>query len=370
MVGVLRLRRSGFPQMPRPMATVIVGIGGAVVVFAGYLAATNALDPEELTPNVELSTAEPDPVSTSGTDDINALVTNATNDPMDGITVEIAAFDEKVGDFVVVGESQTDDDGRVVFEDADINPGRPAIVQAVFKGTRFASSILRAGNERGAPIRIRVAETTRSAGGLTIDSESLAIVGDARGAQAVHAVTVRNRGNTAYVGELRLPVLPGGTAIQVQQGFDERRASITEGQIIARTPILPGRHDITYTYPVQSDADGIRFRRTFQIPTERFDLLVGGSLDARPSEGLQPSGSADVGPAQRSYRKYSAEDLARGDVVAARVIVAQSTGPLRIIGPIAAALLAVAIVAIPLIRKRRRRRSAAPAPTEMLEASK
>ena len=370
MVGVLRLRHSGFAQMPRLLATAIVGIGVAVVVFAGYLAATNALDPEEITPNVELSTASPDSESTPRTDDINALVTNARDEPVAGISVELAAFDEKEGDFVVVDESETDEDGRVVFEDADIDPGRPAIVQAVFDDTRFSSSVLRSGNERGTPVRIEVAETTRSADDLRIEVESVAIVGDSRGAQAVHAVSIRNRGATAYIGELRLPVLPGGTAIQVQQGFDERRASITDGQIVARTPILPGRHDITYTYPVQSDPDGIRFRRSVQIPTERFDLLAGGELDAEPTEGLRRSGSAEVGPesAQRSYRRYSAEDLQRADVVSARVIVAQSTSPVLIAGPIAAAVLAVTIVAIPLIR-RRRRRAAPPTPMEKIEAS-
>ncbi len=358
MVGVLRLRLSGFLAMPRPLATVIVGIGGAVVVFSGFLAATNALDPEELIPNVELSTAAPDAESTPMTDDVNALVTNANNEPMDGITVELAAFDEKEGDFVVAASSETDEDGRVLFEDADINPGRPAIVQAVFDETRFAGPVVRGGNERGDPIRIRVAETTRSAGDLRVEVESVAIVGDSRGAQAVHAVSIRNGGESAYIGELRLPVLPGGTAIQVQQGFDERRASITEGQIVARTPILPGRHDITYTYPVQSDADGIRFQRSIQIPTERFDLLVGGELDAQPSEGLERSGDAEVGPAsaQRSYRRYSAEDLERADKVSALVIVAKTTSPFLIAGPIGAAVLAVAIVAIPLSRRRRLRR--------------
>jgi hypothetical protein len=369
MVGVLRLRRSGFPQMPRPLATVIVGVGGAVVVFAGYLAATNALDPEEIAPNVELSTAAPKTESTPRTDDINALVTNVRNGPMEGVTVELAAFDEKEGDFVVAASSETDEDGRVVFEDADINPGRPAIVQAVFAGTRFASSVLRAGNERGTPIRVRIAETTRSDKDVRVEVESVAIVGDARGAQAVHALSIRNAGESAYIGELRLAVLPGGTAIQVQQGFDERLASITEGQIIARTPILPGRHDITYTYPVQSDPDGIPFTRSIQIPTERFDLLVGGDLEAQPSKGLARSGDAEVGPAsaQRSYRRYSANDLGRGDEVAARVIVAKSTNPLLIAGPIVAVVLAVAIVAIPLIRRMRRRRSAPPTPTVKVE---
>ena len=326
--------------------------------------------PSELIPDVELSTAAPEDESAPGTDDINALVTNAKSRPMDGITVELAAFDEKEADFVVAASSETDEDGRVVFEDADVNPGRPAIVQAVFDDTRFTSSVVRGGNERGTPIRIRVAETTRSAKDLRVEVESVAIVGDARGAQAVHAVSIRNRGEAAYVGELRLPVLPGGTAIQVQQGFDERRASLTEGQIVARTPILPGRHDITYTYPVQSDADGIRLRRAIQIPTERFDLLVGGELDAEPSEGLRRSGDAEVGPAsaKRSYRKYSATDLERADEVSARVIVAKSTSPLLIAGPIGAAVLAVAIVAIPLLRRRRRLRAAA-APTDKLEST-
>ncbi len=354
--------------MPRPLATLIVGIGGAVVIFAGYVATTNAFETETAAPNVVLSTATPGAADDqTSPDDINVLVTDAKDKTVAGVTVELTSFAENEGDFVVVESAETDRRGRVVFDDTDVNPGRPAIVQAAFDETRFTSPVLRTGNERSAPVRIKIAKTTRSADGLSVAVESVAVIGDARGAQAVHALSVINSGERAFVGEIRLPVLPGGTAIQVQRGFDERRASIGDGQIISRSPILPGRNDIAYTYPVQASANGIRLRRTVQLPTQRFDLLTGGELEAKPSGALKANGTADVGQdtGPRKYRRYSADDLDRGDVVAARVVVAESSSVLRIAGPIAAALVAIVIIVVPLVRRRRTR---APAP-EKVEAS-
>ncbi|MEX0874783.1 MAG: hypothetical protein WD646_09345 [Actinomycetota bacterium] len=366
-MGLLRIRLAGFLQMPHRIAPVIVGVGAAVVAFAVFLVFVpdTPIDPVAA-PNVSLEPADPSAETPRPVDTIYVLVVDGTGEPASGVPVELLAFEEDERDYVRVNELSTDDRGRAVFDDVEVDPGHPHIAEAVFDDTRFTGGVLRAGTTRSDPVEIEVARTTRSAKELLVDVESIAIVGDARGAQALHALSVVNHGDRAYVGDIRLPVLPGGTAIQVRAGIDERRSSISDGQIVSSSPITPGRHEISYTYPVQGAATGFRVRRNVTLRTERFDLLVGGELEGRPSGELRPTGDVDVGGGDsgRTYRRYTVRDLEPGDVVAARVVAENGADPWRIALPIAAGLLAIAIVAIPIVRRRRKKETAVPQDVE------
>jgi hypothetical protein len=121
---------------------------------------------------------------------------------------------------------------------------------------------------------------------------------------------------------------------------------------------------VSYTYVTQMSAGGIAFSRAVTLPTSRYELLVAGDLDIEPSDGLRRSGEVKLGPrdAQRTYRRYIATNLERGDNVTGRIVVAEGPELFRIVAPIATIVIAIALLVFGLVRKRRASLRSAPEP--------
>jgi hypothetical protein len=198
---------------------------------------------------------------------------------------------------------------------------------------------------------------TKSAKDIEIEVESVAVVGDRSGGQAVHAVTVVNTAERAYVGGLRLPLLPGATAVQEGVGLDRRYLALGDDAMTSSAPILPGRHDLTYTYTLQMSQRGIAIDHRASVATKRYEVLVGDGLALSTRGSLRDDGEITLGPrgAQRTYHRYVARDLDGGDRLEARVSVASRPGALRIGAFVLAALLAIAAIVAPMLRRRRSR---------------
>jgi hypothetical protein len=173
-----------------------------------------------------------------------------------------------------------------------------------------------------------------------------------------------NNGKRAYVGGLRLPLLSGATSIQEGAGLDRRYLALGGNEMTSSAPILPGRHDLTYTYIVQMARDGIEVGHRTQVPTDRYELLVGDGLRLH-ADGLRDDGEVKLGPRgeQRTYHRYVIRDLKDGDRFDARLTVGSPSNVLRIGGLAIAVVLALAVVFGPMLRRRRSREpSAASAP--------
>lgn len=360
-IGVLRLRAIGFALMPRAVAMVAVASGVAVVAFGVVLAL--------ISPSTESSTPLPraslEPVGTAqalGGAGVSGTVSTPDGVPATGVRISlIPLFEAKEAR---IHRTVTDENGAFSFDRVHVDPGSPYVAEASYDGAAFPSEVLRAPRGRAHPLRLEVAPTTRSAAALRASSESVAIVGDADGAQAIHAFSIVNRGKDAYTGSLRLPLLPGATAIQEGAGLDRRFLSLANDAMVSSAPILPGTHELTYTYVVQMTHSGIRIDRRPTLPTTRYEVLAGGALSVARTSGLIPERDITLGPrgARKTYRRYVARDLAAGAEIRARVEVARSSSPLRIGAPVAAALAAFAIVLAPLVRRRRTSGATQPAP--------
>jgi hypothetical protein len=70
--------------------------------------------------------------------------------------------------------------------------------------------------------------------------------------------------------------------------------------MVSTAPILPGAHDLTYTYVVQMPKDGIDVAHRVTLPTTRYELLVGEGLRVASSAGLTDDGSVTLGPRDAS----------------------------------------------------------------------
>ncbi len=293
-------------------------------------------------------------------DEIHGVVLGSKGKPAAGVRVDLTPLFEDEN--AKKHSTETDDKGRFTFADVAVTPGTPFVADARFDDARFPSGVLRAPTEAGEPVRIVVAETTKNARDVAFGVESVALVGDEKGIQAVHAVTVRNKGDRAFVGTLRLPLLDGANAIDPAQGLDRRDLELDDGELLSRTPIAPGRHDITYTYVASTPRDGLDVIHRVLYPTERFELLVGGELEAARFEGVAEAG--DVRISERDYTRYEAHDLEPRAAIELLVTVKGGSALLRNAGMGAAATAAVAILAFPLVRRSRRRAQLDPVTAE------
>ena len=355
--------------MPRRVASIALAAGIAVVGFGVVLIAIGPPDDAPaVMPRATLAPAADDGADDSGTG-VRGTVATRDGDAADGIKVTLVPLFMESG--VDPLRTTTDADGRFAFDDVVVDPGSPWIAEATFDGSRFPSAVLRAPRTKDRPLQIVVAPTTKKAKDVEIEVESVAIVGDKTGGQAVHAFTVVNRGDRAYVGGLRLPLLKGATAIQEGAGLDRRYLDLGTDEMTSRAPVLPGRHDLTYTYIVQMSQRGITVDRRTHLPTGRYEVLVGDGLMLDAPASLRDDGDVTLGPRgdQRTYHRYVARDLDQGDRVGARVVVASGSGALRVGGFVLAALLAIALVIAPVLRRRRTREPAASDDTSTTEPS-
>jgi hypothetical protein len=238
----------------------------------------------------------------------------------------------------------------------NVDPGSPYAVDALYDGARFPSQVLRSPEH----VTIRVAHATESARHLRVSVESVAVVGDPSAAQAVHAMTIRNTGRDAFTGSLRLPLLPGATVVQEGDGLDRRFLRIDDTKatpsMVSTLPILPGSHDLTYTYVVQMTRSGVRLARTTTLPTDRFELLVGGKLAATGRPPLEANGKVKLGPRgdEKTYTRLVATNLDKEAAVSAQIDEATNSGTFTAVVAAAAGIIVLALFAIPLLRRRRR----------------
>jgi hypothetical protein len=360
-MGGVRLAAAGFLAMPRLVA--IASVAGGICVAGFGVGLLFAVRPQRAShePAITLEPARPGMAKGAPPRAVSGLVLSGGRPVADARVELTPLFDEPK---VAERATRTDERGRFNFDDIDISPGYPYAADVHYDDAVFSSDVLRFGNARSTPVRIAVARTTHSAARLRFDSESIAIVGDEKGVQAVHAITVRNTGTRAYVGRLRLPLLPGATAIDPGAGLDRRNLDLAAGEIVSTAPIVPGRHDLTYTYIASMSRNGIELRHRPAYPTRRFELLLGDGLRAQHVGGLPATGEVRIGPTgqQRTYRRFESRDLGRSDVIRAVIAVAGPSQLPRALGLAGAIVAALAIVAFPLVRRRSRGTAATPAP--------
>lgn len=345
--------------MPRGVAVATTLAGAGVIFFGASYTRTTPEASSDAAPRVTLAPAPPG--TGAPRDVVHGVVRARDGSDVSSVRVDLVPLVTDEGS-TETQTTQTDDDGSFVFTDVDVTPGTPYVADARFDDATFPSEVLRFGRGLDDPVRIVVAQTTSKPADLVLDVESIALVGDAKGMQAVHAVTVHNRGKRAYVGGLRLPLIPGANAIDPRAGLDRRRLELIGGELVSSAPVLPGRHDITYTYVAPMESAGSTIRHQVRYPTKRFELLAGGELVASRTDGPTHTREIAIGPRgqERMYRQQQFRDIAPGESLAFVVSAKRSSAALRIAGLVAAVVASIGIVAFPLIRRRRVRSTPTP----------
>lgn len=357
-LGALRLVTNALGAMPRSVAVAIVVIGLGVGAFGAVLPRLprDAMPEPTLTLHPETGEEEDIQLQTA----IEGVVRTVEGEAVVGLDVALEV-DAGSGE---QRQTTTDDEGSFRFEEVPV-PG-PHRVVAVFDGHPFASSRLVVGPGPTEEVEVVVAPTTEEDEVVSIRAESIAVVGDEQGVQVVHALTVANDSEQAYVGGVPMTLLPGATAIQPGSAMVREEVELQTNGLVSRAPLLPGSTELTMTYFAQMPRDGLVLEHNVSFATGRFDLLTGEGLTTDPQ--TQGSTVADVELGDRTYRGRTWQDLSEGDVVGATILVDAGSGTARIVLIAIAVAAALAVVAFPLVRRRREREAPGEVPATVKDA--
>lgn len=340
-LGALRLVTNAFRAMPRPVAVAVVVIGLGVGAFGAVLPRLPGDATPEPTLTLHPETGDEEDVQLQTA--IEGAVRTVEGEAVVGLDVALEV-DAGSGE---QRQTTTDDEGSFRFEEVPV-PG-PHRVVAVFDGHPFASSRLVVGPGPTEEVEIVVATTTEEDEVVSIRAESIAVVGDEQGVQVVHALTLANDSELAYVGGVPMTLLPGATAIQPGSAMIREELELRTNGLVSRAPLLPGSTELTMTYFAQMPQDGLVLEHNVPFATGRFDLLTGKGL----TTDTQGSAVADVELGDRTYRGHTWQDLSEADVVGATILVDAGGGAARIVLIAIAVAAALAVVAFPLVRRRR-----------------
>ena len=281
-----------------------------------------------------------------------------------GLTVVLHIVDEQKR--VERRQTTTDEDGRYRFEGLETALGFGYLPVVEYQGALYFPRPLRLAEQPRQTADITVYEATGSDQWIALERSNLLIqdvVPDRLDVMEMGAVA--NVGDRTYVGPeappgaarptLRFSFPPGARNVTPQAGFAPGELTPTANGYTAASPVVPGRHQLAFSYSLPFGSDRLEITKRLDYPTASFNLYVPDLGLQFESPQLKPQGRADLGG--RSFLLYSAQNLTAGTELTIRLgglptsggSLAQRLGP-PILGFGCAALLAALFVAF---RRRR-----------------
>lgn len=352
-LGAARLLGIVLPRMPRRVAGLVVAGGMAVAAFGVALPRVTGdrADTPRLTLEPEAPASSPAPIGT-----ITGRVVDAAQRPLPGREIVLRRFEGTQP--VASLTAATDRDGGFRFGGLPVGPTIAHTITTTYAETTFRSDLIVLDpHARAERVELVVAAPTTDPAVVRVEVDSTAIVGDERAGQVLQVLRVRNTSDLAYTPGIPLPLLPGAAGFEARTGLDRTRLRIGEtGGLTSIAPVLPGTTEIVYTYVVPVPRSGLSVDRTFDLPTERFELLIGGDLRVERTDGLARRGTVRVsrGDGARELDRYAASDLDADARRTATVVFDRREGILRPVLIGFGIVVALLVLLVPLLRRGRR----------------
>jgi hypothetical protein len=251
---------------------------------------------------------------------------------------------------------RTDDDGRFAFGDVATDADHLEVV-TTYADAEYRSGALTIEAGGAAVVDLEVFESTDDAEEVVIASW-VVWVDRTDGAAIQQDLQVDNRGERTYLGEdadvagnravlaVRLP--PGASGLRFLGRFTECCATMRGTDYVYTSPLPPGPTAGTLRFSVGS-LDTLTLPAP--LPVESFTMMVPTGVGVGTDQ-LELAG--EMVSQGNTYDVYTAEDLARGDVVEVsfRGLAVTTTPTWQLAAAVAAALLA-AVTAVIWQRRRR-----------------
>lgn len=238
-------------------------------------------------------------------------------------------------------------DGRFRFAGVPVDPAVSYVVATEYASVPYLSAVPKANGETTVPVTLTIYEPTTSDAAIRIDSASWLVGALDVGKQQVTMLallTVNNTGDKVYVGDrrgdpgaavpgvlprtIRLALPQGASDFQLQMGLDPSALLPVADGYVDTQAVLPGKHDLAYTYRI-GYAEGVAEIRTdLAYPTAKLRFLA-------PDAGLefQSDHLADGGTTQiegRNYRVLAADNLKADTTVTVDVVGLPAVGTDRL----------------------------------------
>jgi hypothetical protein len=269
-------------------------------------------------------------------------------------------------------EVTTDAEGRFSFQELATTPALRYLPVVEYQGALYFTKPLSLGEQPRQSAEIVVYEATTTDQWLALERANILVQGLGQGRlDLMEMGAVANVGDRTYVGvsasgsapqtTLRFALPPGAANVTPQLGLGQDSLTPTPDGFAVVSPVVPGRHQVAFSYSLSFNGDRLDLSRQLVYPTMSFNLYL-PDVGIRPeSPLLKPQGPAELG-GQR-YLLYSATNLPRGTPLAL-VLTGLPLGgptPAQQLGPIALGLGLAALAAGLLLVYRRRHGSLASA---------
>jgi hypothetical protein len=195
--------------------------------------------------------------------------------------------------------AQVGPDGQFAFDQIPADPSTPFRVSVDYAGVSYDAAVPSATGNSLTALKITVYEPSTSEDVLKIDSANWVVESiDTANQQVVVLETVDlfNTADRAYVGDhrgdpgsdtpgvlprtLRIYLPQGSSDFRPVAGLDASGLLPVAGGYVDTQPILPGRHQIAYSYRIAYADGGMELRHALPYPTQTLRVLV-------PNVGLQ-----------------------------------------------------------------------------------
>ena len=255
---------------------------------------------------------------------IQGQVVNGTNGGEVPANLDVTLHVIDPGGEVQTRTTATDSEGNFLFQQVPVNDSYVYAVSASYHDISYSRRLeLPLGD---VPMTLEVFETTEDLNTLSIDTH-IWLVREIDGAHreiiALEMIALTNDQDRTFqpaleqpgkMNFLRFSLPPDATSLEV-------RSDLQEGQIInvgtgfgMTTPVLPGTHQIAFTYRIPYKSDGLALSHSFHQGASSFQAVLSQDLGGLQGPDLAEDDSTIIG--ERTFRVWAAQDLSPGSTVA------------------------------------------------------
>lgn len=234
------------------------------------------------------------------------------------------------GNFRPVRKVKVDERGEYRFV-MEARGGYSYLVATRYQGIEYRSAPVTP-NTSGTttPVGLTIYETTDSDAALGIEAARTVLEPDPRSSSvcAIDSVVLVNKGDRVYVGD-RQRIIDGKRVtvlfswpdeagqLQPMQGLNASDLVEDGDGFWDTTPILPGKHEVTYAYMVPMQNGAVNFTRVVDYPTRRFTVLVADTGE-RVYGGVLKKGDL-VEMNGKRYQTFTGQNLASRRLISLRI---------------------------------------------------
>jgi hypothetical protein len=228
-------------------------------------------------------------------------------------------------------------DGSFSFANVPADPNITYVVSTEYAGVPYQSALPRASGATTVPVALKIYETTASDAAIRVDSASWLLGALDMGKQQatiLALLSVSNDGDRVYVGDrrgdpgsavpgvlprtLRISLPRGASDFQPQMGLDPSKLLPVANGFADTAPVLPGKHELAYTYRVGYADGATEISVNLIYPTTKLRFLApDAGLEFR-SDRLGDGGTMQI--EGRTYRVLAADNLKADTTVTVDVL--------------------------------------------------